>query len=821
MLSMLSRPDAAKADSDGTTLLDSHFETVDQLYLDDLLEQARRRHEELQVELSMSHKEVESLLSNTRTEVHARLQSARELSLLRHSVVDDLADLSQELVSNLSLEEKKPTLLEQIETLHRNLKELTSIRGYVQVIEHALSLSENAVKQLQSSSPSISPASINEYRTLQAFVTKVRDSCESCANGSEFQSLHLVTFLEDLESRTWAEMKTVLFTVLLTISEKFGWPMKVNYIKVTQDDRATFENAFHNLLKLQSLGKKIKATKSRAGKDGLYPLQALVQPISLRFKYHFEGTRQTNRIDKPEWYFTHIQNITHDHHVFMETVIQSLLSTTEYAGINAWREFVLLLLPLLSHKLRRTIPLLIPHAPLLAHTIYQALVFDATMREQGFQLGGTSSQQESNEDEKMRYWNGISDVVLGNREWFETWLTGEKKFAKDQYLAIISVPEAWNIVDDEDGEGNRDFKPTTSARQLKALVEQITDRYSPLPDVTQRAHFLATVQLPILDLYRDRIMSSLDAYETLSSAFVRVVPGALSVSFGGREEESFNVDPHKLTGGVNGVQRLCKAFLSAAFLETALESWGEELFFLELWTQMNSDPLLREETEKNPLLPRQVEANRTPTSTVFEELISRYTKVIVRAEDMIVQQVCGEVEAHFKAHLNAVTLSDLETEQSSDVAVSQSLLIPIALLSSHLTFIRSMLPQTTLTSLYRRVASRLAEHILQRQILYRGHFNLQQGKVITAECELWAETCNAALAGRLNGGRYRVDMPWLRLLQAGRLVGLEGDEWLTIRSAMLQDLPGEEWAALMVQITGASELDREQVRNVAERREDY
>ena len=110
---------------------------------------------------------------------------------------------------------------------------------------------------------------------------------------------------------------------------------------------------------------------------------------------------------------------------------------------------------------------------------------------------------------------------------------------------------------------------------------------------------------------------------------------------------------------------------------------------------------------------------------------------------------------------------------------------------------------------------------MQRQILYRGHFSLQRGKVVTAECELWVETCNVALEGRLSGGRYRVEMPWLRLLQAGRLVGLEGDEWLTVRSAVLRDMPGEEWATLMVQITGASELDKEEVCNVVQRREDY
>ena len=33
-------------------------------------------------------------------------------------------------------------------------------------------------------------------------------------------------------------------------------------------------------------------------KAGLYPLQALVRPVALRFKYHFEGTRLTNRLDK-------------------------------------------------------------------------------------------------------------------------------------------------------------------------------------------------------------------------------------------------------------------------------------------------------------------------------------------------------------------------------------------------------------------------------------------------------------------------------------------------------------------------------------------
>ena len=103
------------------------------------------------------------------------------------------------------------------------------------------------------------------------------------------------------------------------------------------------------------------------------------------------------------------------------------------------------------------------------------------------------------------------------------------------------------------------------------------DRYSPLPSFNQRTRFLLSVQLPLLNLYSGRINSSLDAFETLSSAFVRAVPGALNVSLGGKEEGGIHVDTRGLTSGVEGVQRLCKALLSAKFIEISMEGWGEDL----------------------------------------------------------------------------------------------------------------------------------------------------------------------------------------------------------------------------------------------------
>ena len=129
---------------------------------------------------------------------------------------------------------------------------------------------------------------------------------------------------------------------------------------------------------------------------------------------------------KPEWYFTHILNVSHEHRAFLNGTIQSLLAHTQYRTINAWREFTLLLLPLLSRKLRKTVPALIQHTPVLAHTIYQALAFDASLREEGFDVEGTSAEKKDSGKGEKEKWPGVSEVILGRKEWFEAWMEGER-----------------------------------------------------------------------------------------------------------------------------------------------------------------------------------------------------------------------------------------------------------------------------------------------------------------------------------------------------------------------------------------------------------
>ncbi|KAI5123752.1 hypothetical protein M0805_000343 [Coniferiporia weirii] len=757
-----------------------------------------------------SQADIDLLIRNTRNAAKDHLVSAQELSLLRHSLADELSGLSEELLSSNASGSSEPSLLEEIETLHRNLKELQSVKGYVQVIHRALQLSEQAVINMEQfpASFTLTEASVADYVRLQELVDTIGHACRKAENDTG-QDIKLLSFLKELLDKTWSGIKNALTSSLLTAAEHLHWPMPVDYAAAKPEFHQAFENAFLNLLKLQDIGEKLHEGdvgdgSNKSSGDGLYPLQALIRPVALRFKYHFEGTRQTNRLDKPEWYFAHALNVSHEHRSFMEIVIQRLLQPSKYNSINAWREFTRLLLPMVSKKIRRSMPALLPHPPLLAHTVYQALAFDDALREAGFSLIGTL--EKSKED--LSVWEGTGEIILGSKEWFDAWLEGERKFAEDQYNDIISSPDAWQIPDDteEDAASEREVRPTNSARRVKALIEQITDRYRALPRFLHKTRFLIAVQVPILELYHTRISESLDAFETLSSFLVHAVPGALAGQAGhGR-------DAKNMTGGVEGLQRLVKAYASARWMATVMTSWGEDMFFLELWHQICEKASLRSRVEDVDALPNPNVAN--DEGTIFEELVSQYNKLAERAEGMLIRQICGEVESDLKAHLFKQTNP---AAGGDEPVLSQTLLGPIARLSAHLSFLHKTLPAPTVVGLYRKVAGHIGTYIMQRQVLYqgRGRMSCREGRVVLDEANLWVEASRMALGGSVR----RVELPWVRLLEAGRLLSLEGEAFLRAASAVRLGDEGEY--EKLAEAIGISEMSSEEAMDVLSVREDF
>jgi hypothetical protein len=159
-------------------------------------------------------------------------------------------------------------------------------------------------------------------------------------------------------------------------------------------------------------------------------------------------------------------------------------------------------------------------------------------------------------------------------------------------------------------------------------------------------------------------------------------------------------------------------------------------------------------------------------------------------------------------------------QEADDLQLPSTLLAPVALLSSHLIFLASALPPALAAAVYRAVAGRLATHVLQRQILFRGRARLsaRAGRALRAEAELWADTCARALGGAAPGARAQA--PWRRLLTAARVLGAEDGVW---RKLVLVTLGGHDdaaWRDAVADAIGVCELNREEVAQVIRTRID-
>jgi RAD50-interacting protein 1 len=176
--------------------------------------------------LAASHSNIQKLRSEQIENVTLRLHSAQEISLLGHSLIDELSSLFGQLLSDNSLPSEPPTLLEDLESMHRRLREQESVRAYVQVIHRALQLrcaetqthssfivsnlpfSEAATAEICPNSPII----VSKYRALQTLVSAVKRGCSPASDVAEEVdiSLRLVSFLEETQGQTWLNMKAVL-----------------------------------------------------------------------------------------------------------------------------------------------------------------------------------------------------------------------------------------------------------------------------------------------------------------------------------------------------------------------------------------------------------------------------------------------------------------------------------------------------------------------------------------------------------------------------------------------------------------------------------
>jgi RAD50-interacting protein 1 len=279
--------------------------------------------------------------------------------------------------------------------------------------------SEEAQSRLQTSNE----AALAPYRQLRALhtrLTRLQDEAEGAAPQLLY---HVDQITRALRTRILDAFSADLNAVLAKIR---GPNPKAVIPPQLQEE---WETAVAKLLDLQmpelegSTQSHGPANKTQAPAV-LFPFEVLVQPLEMRFRYHFEGDKPTNRIDRPEYFLTHIATLLNDYSGFVTAYMQPLLLklfrgtdlalTSVY--IDATAALITALLPVLRTKIGNLLPKVADQPHLLSHLMHEVMSFDTTIREDWGYDGGFG----------LEGWRGLAWEFLAQGDWFGRWLQVEK-----------------------------------------------------------------------------------------------------------------------------------------------------------------------------------------------------------------------------------------------------------------------------------------------------------------------------------------------------------------------------------------------------------
>ncbi|KAI4111393.1 MAG: hypothetical protein LQ339_000592 [Xanthoria mediterranea] len=665
--------------------------TADLEGLDILLENVQTQQDLLKQQLLEAEKHLAETTKASEAHRSALLQQARTFK-------NQQADVDRRLLI-VTRSETSDDAIGKFDADIKALQHLDVATGYVELLAQVEDLSAEARRNFKSSPQ----AALQPYLGLQKLAIALKEAQPAAEDAAP----HLVDHVEKTAQHLWKQMKDAFASDFEKVLTRMKWPSKDVSLAGSWEQEWT--EGVEKLLELQEPELNIQNDHIKPDEEPLVllPLEVMVKPLDLRFQYHFSGDRPTNKLDKPEYFLSHIMGLINNYNDFFATYLQPLLRTRFRTSnlsmtsifIDSTSALITALLPMLRRKVFGVIPQVAKQPQLLSHFIHELMSFDISLRDEWGYDGGSG----------VDGWKGLTWEVLVKKDWFGRWLEVEKTFALSRYQNIIDPSESFEI-DYESVEPSA-TKPTNAAIRVNDLLETITDRYRPLPSFSQKLRFLIDIQIAIFDLFHSRLVGFLDDYLKDTSSLFSTVQG---VSSSGTKQ--------KLpTEGIVGLERLIRVYGSAEYLEKKMRDWSDDVFFLELWEELQ-DRVRANTTSQGPKH-RNLAGNMTvehvadKTSAavgneegggaLFDETAGAYRRLRVRTEgvitDTFVQQIRSALSAYGKINPWSALSLPLSEGDELHLAISAELDAPVGLLSSYLSFLAKALAQAPLKRIARQV----------------------------------------------------------------------------------------------------------------------
>ncbi|KAL8726921.1 MAG: hypothetical protein Q9166_006410 [cf. Caloplaca sp. 2 TL-2023] len=660
--------------------------------LDKLLEDVKTQQALLKQQLLEAEKNLGESTKASEAHSSALLQQARAFKKQQ-------ADIDRRLLI-VTQSETSDDAIQKFDKDIKALQRLDVATGYVELLSAVEDLSNEARRSF-SSSPQ---AALQPYLRLQKLAIELKEAQPAAENAAP----HLVDHVEHTARALWKQMKDAFAGDFEKTLAKMKWPGKdVTLAGILEQE---WTDGVIRLLELQEpeLNAQNDHVKPSEEPLVLLPLEVMVKPLDLRFQYHFSSDRPTNKLDKPEYFLEHTMGLLSIYDEFFAVHLQPILRNRFKSSnlsmtsifIDSSSALITALLPMLRRKVFSIMPHIAKLPHLMSHFIHELMSFDISLRDEWGYDGGCG----------IDGWKGLTWEVLVKKDWFGKWLEVEKKFALSRYQSIIDTTESFEI-DYESVEPSA-TKPTNAAIRVNDLLDTVTDRYRPLPSFSQKLRFLIDIQIAIFDLFHIRLTDSLEKYLMDTSSLIRTVQGVSSSASRHGNAKKSSVE------GLAGIECLTRVYGSAEYLEKKMRDWSDDVFFLELWEELqdraraNASQGQRKNLAGNMSVEHVADktssavGNEEGGGALFDETAGAYRRLRVRTEgiltDTFVQQIRDSLRAYGRVNPWSL-LSSPSSDQDTNLAVSAELDGPIGLLHSYLAFLASALAQAPLRRIARQV----------------------------------------------------------------------------------------------------------------------
>jgi hypothetical protein len=409
------------------------------------------------------HQQLLGRRQEARNESNKVLQEIRELVTKQKLFIQDWTTKLDDFEGTANVEDLKvDSVVGRVEELSSEIFKLQRTEKVLQIAVQIESLKRDIVKFIEEDNFEKSIACLGELRNIPV--------------DSSFKSL--VDHHQNCKSWCQEVIDKALRRWLTNNLSNLGWPKPIDPSYWSTNEMESLLKCFDEYTRFAAICGDTDVL--------LRPVKVMVDPLRMRFHFHFTTDRPTNRFDKPEWFLSHILQIIEQQGPFIENVLELDRS----GDLGVMETFVKCLSDLIVEHLVARQERIIADPFILLHTVSELFSFTTSVAER---TGVDCSS--------------ILNVFLVDN--LDVWIGAEARAAHESYVTLTEESLPW---DEESLEG-----PNSVSHLVIGLIELVSDLVKTLfsiSPVKAKLRYFDTVIVPVFNSFYARVEFELPAFHS-------------------------------------------------------------------------------------------------------------------------------------------------------------------------------------------------------------------------------------------------------------------------------------------------------------------